>query len=116
MQRAVSTTPQAGEVQDFRPPGAEPFDASLQAKLKDALRAMGADYVPRTHHLIGKTPKYANRLLLETSPYLLQHAHNPVSWYPWGDDAFAAAKRLRRPVFLSSGYSMVPHSLLFLSL
>ena len=44
-------------------------------------------------------------LSLETSPYLLQHAHNPVNWYPWADEAFAAAKALGRPVLLSVGYS-----------
>jgi uncharacterized protein YyaL (SSP411 family) len=46
-----------------------------------------------------------NRLAKETSPYLLQHQNNPVDWYPWGDEAFAAAKKLDRPVFLSVGYS-----------
>jgi len=47
----------------------------------------------------------ANRLLSEKSPYLLQHAHNPVHWYPWGEEAFRAAAREDRPVFLSIGYS-----------
>ena len=51
------------------------------------------------------SPEYTNRLLLETSPYLQQHAHNPVNWYAWGDDAFAAARRLDRPVLVSIGYS-----------
>ena len=46
-----------------------------------------------------------NRLAKETSPYLLQHAHNPVDWYPWGDDAFRRAKEEDRPVLLSVGYS-----------
>ena len=46
-----------------------------------------------------------NRLANETSPYLLQHRNNPVDWYPWGDEAFAAARRLDRPSFLSVGYS-----------
>ena len=46
-----------------------------------------------------------NRLAAETSPYLLQHADNPVDWYAWGEDAFAEAKRLDRPVLLSVGYS-----------
>ena len=46
-----------------------------------------------------------NRLAKETSPYLLQHAHNPVDWYPWGDDAFQRAKAEDRPVLLSVGYS-----------
>ncbi len=46
-----------------------------------------------------------NRLANETSPYLLQHAHNPVDWYPWSEEAFAKARAEDRPVFLSIGYS-----------
>ncbi len=46
-----------------------------------------------------------NRLARERSPYLLQHAHNPVDWYPWGDDAFARARSEDKPIFLSIGYS-----------
>jgi len=46
-----------------------------------------------------------NRLASESSPYLLQHAHNPVDWYPWGDEAFAAAAQQDKPIFLSIGYS-----------
>jgi uncharacterized protein YyaL (SSP411 family) len=46
-----------------------------------------------------------NRLADETSPYLRQHADNPVDWYPWGDDAFAAARAERKPILLSVGYS-----------
>jgi uncharacterized protein YyaL (SSP411 family) len=46
-----------------------------------------------------------NRLVTEKSPYLLQHAYNPVDWYPWGDEAFEKAKREDKPVFLSIGYS-----------
>ena len=46
-----------------------------------------------------------NRLAGETSPYLLQHAHNPVDWYPWGPEALARAKLLDRPIFLSIGYA-----------
>ena len=49
--------------------------------------------------------KHTNPLIHETSPYLLQHAHNPVDWRPWGDEAFEEARRLGRPVFLSIGYS-----------
>jgi uncharacterized protein YyaL (SSP411 family) len=47
----------------------------------------------------------ANRLAQEHSPYLLQHQHNPVDWYPWGDEAFARARREGKPIFLSIGYS-----------
>ncbi|MGE5507905.1 MAG: thioredoxin domain-containing protein [Chitinophagales bacterium] len=46
-----------------------------------------------------------NRLIDEKSPYLLQHAHNPVDWFPWGEEAFAKAKRENKPIFLSIGYS-----------
>ncbi|MBU0482517.1 MAG: thioredoxin domain-containing protein [Proteobacteria bacterium] len=46
-----------------------------------------------------------NRLIFEKSPYLLQHAENPIDWYPWGDEAFARAARENRPVLLSIGYS-----------
>jgi uncharacterized protein YyaL (SSP411 family) len=46
-----------------------------------------------------------NRLICEKSPYLLQHAYNPVNWYPWGPEAFQKAKREGKPVFLSVGYS-----------
>src|SRR5437660_9607759 len=46
-----------------------------------------------------------NRLAHEKSPYLLQHAHNPVDWYPWGEEAFAKAHRENKPIFLSVGYS-----------
>ncbi len=49
--------------------------------------------------------KHTNRLSRETSPYLLQHAHNPVAWYPWGEEAFAKAKKEGKLVFLSIGYS-----------
>lgn len=48
---------------------------------------------------------HTNRLVHETSPYLLQHAHNPVDWYPWGDEAFQKAQSENKPVFLSIGYS-----------
>ncbi len=49
--------------------------------------------------------KYTNRLAAETSPYLRQHAHNPVDWYPWGKDALERARRERKPIHLSVGYS-----------
>jgi uncharacterized protein len=49
--------------------------------------------------------KHTNRLINETSPYLLQHAHNPVDWYPWDEEAFAAARSENKPILLSIGYS-----------
>lgn len=48
---------------------------------------------------------FTNRLARETSPYLLQHAHNPVDWYPWGEEALSAARAQDKPIFLSIGYS-----------
>src|SRR6185369_12804923 len=90
-------------------PGAPAIDAALAARLRAALQAKGPGYVPRTHHLVGDparhVPKYTNRLILEASPYLLQHAHNPVDWHAWGDEAFEEARRRGKPVFLSIGYS-----------
>jgi len=49
--------------------------------------------------------EFTNRLINSTSPYLLQHAHNPVDWYPWGEQAFEVARREDKPIFLSVGYS-----------
>ena len=46
-----------------------------------------------------------NRLIHEKSPYLLQHANNPVDWYPWGEEAFKKAREENKPIFLSIGYS-----------
>jgi uncharacterized protein len=48
---------------------------------------------------------FTNRLIKEKSPYLLQHAHNPVDWYPWGEEAFEAAKKEDKPILLSIGYA-----------
>ncbi|MCG3173388.1 MAG: hypothetical protein GMKNLPBB_01585 [Myxococcota bacterium] len=87
-------------------PGAPAFDPALIERLWASFRAKGKDYVPRTHHLTGDgQPRYINRLIEESSPYLLQHAHNPVNWRPWGDDAFAEAAARDVPVLLSVGYS-----------
>ncbi len=52
-----------------------------------------------------KKKEHHNRLILEKSPYLLQHANNPVNWYPWGSEAFIKAKQEQKPIFLSIGYS-----------
>jgi len=61
-----------------------------------------------TNYSFGKmksNPKYTNALINETSPYLLQHVHNPVNWYPFGTSAFLLAKSGNKPIFLSIGYS-----------
>src|SRR5438093_3709692 len=64
--------------------------------------------VTSTSSVADPTParvEHRNRLAHEKSPYLLQHAHNPVYWYPWGEEAFAQARRENKPIFLSVGYS-----------
>ncbi len=82
------------------------IDTALQNKLQTALKARGKDYRPRTEHLNPDgSPVYTNRLILEQSPYLIQHAHNPVNWYAWGPEAFERAQKENKPVFLSIGYS-----------
>ncbi|MBT7609595.1 MAG: thioredoxin domain-containing protein [Bacteriovoracaceae bacterium] len=87
-------------------PGAKKYNSSLATKLKDKYNSIQKYYIPRTkHRLKNGQATYTNRLFLETSPYLLQHAHNPVNWYPWGTEAFEMAKKLKRPIFLSIGYS-----------
>ena len=53
--------------------------------------------------------KYWNRLIFESSPYLLQHAANPVEWYPWSEEAFLKAKKLDNPIFLSLSQPHNPH-------
>ncbi len=75
-------------------PGAPAIPDALARRLADAARARA-----------GGLHRYTNRLALERSPYLLQHAHNPVNWYPWGEEAFEEARRTGRPVFLSVGYA-----------
>lgn len=106
MSSTPSSTPANPAGTPAAPPGATPRDAIVNARLAAALTAKGAAYTPRTHHLTADgRPKYINRLIGETSPYLLQHAHNPVDWHAWGDAAFALASRLDRPILLSIGYS-----------
>jgi len=50
-------------------------------------------------------PRHINKLIHETSPYLLQHAHNPVQWHPWGDEALEKAKKENKPILVSIGYA-----------
>lgn len=54
---------------------------------------------------VDKKDRKSNRLINEKSPYLLQHAYNPVDWFVWGEEAFSMAARECKPVFLSIGYS-----------
>lgn len=54
---------------------------------------------------MNQSNKIPNRLAKEKSPYLLQHAYNPVNWFPWCEEAFQIAKKESKPIFLSIGYS-----------
>lgn len=69
----------------------------LSACSQDENNAKGDDHL--------KTRKYTNRLINESSPYLLQHANNPVNWYPWGEEALQKAKKESKPIIISIGYS-----------
>ena len=60
------------------------------------------DRLSNIAHILKNQP---NRLITEKSPYLLQHAYNPVDWHAWNDDAFEKARREDKPIFLSIGYS-----------
>ena len=87
-------------------PSLEPLPEQLDTKLMQDYQAKGPDYKPRTHHLHPNgTPKFINRLISEASPYLLQHAHNPVNWYAWGPEALETAKAESKIILLSIGYS-----------
>ena len=93
----------ASDDKAFGLPGAAPFPEELQQRLE---RAAADSTAPRTRHVRADgRPRYTNRLILEPSPYLRQHAHNPVNWYAWGDEAFARATRENKPVLLSIGYA-----------
>ena len=72
------------------------FPVTLIASSEDDVSHDNDPHLKTTH---------SNRLIGENSPYLLQHAHNPVDWYPWGDEAFAKARQEDKPIFLSIGYS-----------
>jgi uncharacterized protein len=88
------------------PPGTAPRPADIAARLWAAYTARGPGYEPRTDRRGDDgAPLYVNRLIFEDSPYLLQHAHNPVDWYAWGPEAFERARREGKPIFLSIGYS-----------
>lgn len=87
-------------------PGIDEVDEALDRRLREAFAAKGPEYEPRTRHLEADgSPTYVNRLILESSPYLLQHAHNPVNWSAWSDEAFARAQAGDKPILLSVGYS-----------
>jgi uncharacterized protein YyaL (SSP411 family) len=68
-------------------------------------KSRGQANVSQEKDSVAAASQPGNRLIHERSPYLLQHAHNPVDWYPWGEEAFEKARRENKPIFLSVGYS-----------
>jgi uncharacterized protein YyaL (SSP411 family) len=103
--RESARTNRTWEVPESAPGGA-PYEPALREELSRTLAEKPEGYVPRTDHLRSDgSPLFTNRLVRESSPYLLQHAHNPVDWHAWGDEAFEKARALERPVLLSVGYS-----------
>ena len=80
-------------------------DPELHERLEAAYAAQEPGYAPRTHLKDGEQARYVNRLIEEVSPYLIQHAHNPVDWWPWGEAALAEARARDMPIFLSVGYA-----------
>ena len=76
-----------------------------QDELIDSYNNKSSNYHPRTKHFNFKKDKFTNHLIFENSPYLLQHAHNPVNWYIFGDEAFNLAKQQNKLIFLSIGYA-----------
>jgi uncharacterized protein YyaL (SSP411 family) len=87
-------------------PGIKGLNKMILNQIEEMRKTRGTAYKPRTRHLQPDGwAQYTNRLFLESSPYLLQHAHNPVNWYPWGNEAFEEAKKRNLPVLVSIGYS-----------
>ena len=88
-------------------PGIHSFSPRLNEQLEKIRKVRKkTSYQPRTKHLDKKGKAlFTNRLFLENSPYLLQHAHNPVNWHPWSEEAFKEAKKHNHPILLSVGYS-----------
>ena len=79
---------------------------TLESRLRELEAQREGTYDKRTEHLDAEGRAiYINRLIEEDSPYLLHHAHNPVNWFPWGNEAFTTAKAEDKPIFLSIGYS-----------
>ena len=104
--QAVPAQPARAQLEeDPALPGLDPSPA-LVSQLARVLEAKGPAFQPLSRHRdAGGRPLFVNRLIRESSPYLLQHANNPVSWYAWGDEPFERARRERKPVLLSIGYS-----------
>ena len=106
IQKAIPTETTLPAPQQITLPGLAPLSQVENQRLFEAYKAQGPDYIPRTRHRHPDgTPNFINPLIFEASPYLLQHAHNPVHWYAWGNDAFDAARTAGKLILLSIGYS-----------
>jgi uncharacterized protein YyaL (SSP411 family) len=82
------------------------YSLDIQKKMQTRIASLGKEYKPRTEHLNKDgSAVFVNDLIFEESPYLLQHAHNPVNWMAWSPQAFALAKKQNKPIFLSIGYA-----------
>jgi uncharacterized protein YyaL (SSP411 family) len=88
-----------GTVASLALAGAEGLTACRQESARPKMQAVVIE------ESAAAPPAHTNRLAREKSPYLLQHQHNPVDWYAWGEEAFARARQENRPIFLSIGYS-----------
>ncbi len=79
--------------------------AHSNQELQIVYQQKSSDYQPRTKHFENNKAKFTNHLILANSPYLLQHAHNPVNWYSFNDEAFKLAQKENKLIFLSIGYA-----------
>ena len=102
--RPPKALPMSGsQFESLRQAAAEAFSAANIAKRAAASTGAGTG---TTEPVRGHSEStYLNRLILSASPYLQQHARNPVDWFPWGDEAFSLARELDRPILLSVGYA-----------
>ena len=101
-------TPAPGESRVFRgwfAVAALAMTMALVLWLYEGRSLASGNHHPHMQSTAEKPTRAPNRLIHEKSPYLLQHAYNPVDWYPWGEEAFAKARAENRPIFLSIGYS-----------
>ena len=106
IQKAIPAEITLPASQQITLPGLAPLSQDENQRLFEAYKAKGPDYIPRTRHRHPDgTPTFINPLIFEASPYLLQHAHNPVHWYAWGNEAFEAARTAGKLILLSIGYS-----------
>ncbi|HEY9051701.1 MAG TPA: thioredoxin domain-containing protein [Gammaproteobacteria bacterium] len=80
-------------------------DEEQKMNYKDIADSRREEYEISSRYICGQSPCYTNRLIIENSPYLLQHAHNPIDWLPWAAESLEKARREDKPIFLSIGYA-----------